>query len=70
VNTGFSWGNSCLTDESIGSTEFRRFLQLFLAKYPEFRMRDFYMTGESYAGKYLPLFTHDILEDNKVVNES
>jgi len=41
-----------------------------LAKYPEFRTRDFYLTGESYAGKYLPLFTHDILEDNKVANES
>lgn len=36
-----------------------------LRKYPEFRNRDVYLTGESYAGKYLPLFTSDILSWNK-----
>ncbi len=25
----------------------------------------FYLTGESYAGKYLPLFTYELLEYNK-----
>ena len=25
----------------------------------------FYLTGESYAGKYLPLFTYEFLEYNK-----
>ena len=45
--------------------EFIRFITLFLEKYPEFKDKPFYLSGESYAGKYLPLYTHDILEDNK-----
>jgi carboxypeptidase C (cathepsin A) len=28
----------------------------------------FYLTGESYAGKYLPLFTYELLEYNKKNN--
>ena len=30
--------------------------------YPELKSNELYLTGESYGGKYLPLFTHDILE--------
>ena len=33
--------------------------------YPELAAKPLHLTGESYAGKYLPLFTHDILESNK-----
>lgn len=48
-----------------GSNEFLTFLDKFYEQFPEFRSNDFHLTGESYAGKYLPLFTHDILERNK-----
>jgi len=33
--------------------------------YPEFADRDFHLTGESYGGKFLPLFSYAILEANK-----
>ena len=33
--------------------------------YPELKTTPLHLTGESYAGKYLPLFTQDILESNK-----
>ena len=49
----------------VGSQEFISFLIQFFEQFPEFKTRDFYLTGESYGGKYLSLFTHDILEHNK-----
>lgn len=30
------------------------FMTKFLEAYPEFKGRDFFITGESYAGKYVP----------------
>ena len=43
-----------------GAAEFIVFLDNFLNMYPEyknkFNSRKFFITGESYAGKYLPLF--------------
>lgn len=38
--------------------------------YPEFKETELYLAGQSYAGKYLPLFAHDILETNKIVKDS
>ena len=37
----------------------------FYAMYPSFVGRDFYLTGESYAGKYLPRFSYDLLMNNE-----
>ena len=65
VGTGFSYGDSFLTSMQDGSDEFLTFLNEFYNIYPELKENKFYLTGESYAGKYLPLFTHDILESNK-----
>ena len=47
-----------------GSQEFIKFMVEFLEKYPEFKSNSVYLTGESYAGKYLPLFTYDIIAWN------
>lgn len=44
---------------------FLKFLIEFLKKYPEFGKKAIHLTGESYAGKYLPLFTVDILRHNR-----
>ncbi|KAF9274275.1 hypothetical protein BGZ68_000817 [Mortierella alpina] len=41
------------------------FLDHFYQRYPEQRMADLYLTGESYAGKYVPAFALGILEQNK-----
>ena len=66
VNTGFSYGNTTLNSMQEGATEFMSFLTQFLNMYPELKQNDFHLTGESYAGKYLPLFAYYVLEYNKI----
>lgn len=65
VGTGFSFGDSALTSMKDGSEEFLKFILEFLKKYPEFKKRPMFLTGESYAGKYLPLFTSELLAWNE-----
>ena len=36
------------------SVDFYNFLKNFYAKYPAFRNRELYLTGESFAGHYIP----------------
>ncbi|EQC26142.1 hypothetical protein SDRG_16032 [Saprolegnia diclina VS20] len=38
------------------------FLQQFLAAYPSYHGRDFYITGESYAGVYIPFLVHELVK--------
>ncbi|CAI2370516.1 unnamed protein product [Moneuplotes crassus] len=40
------------------------FLVKFIEKYPEFKGRNFYITGESYAGHYVPGITAYIISQN------
>ncbi|KAG0330859.1 hypothetical protein BG004_001950 [Podila humilis] len=41
-----------------------QFLDKFYDRYPEQKDVDLYLTGESYAGKYVPSFAHAIMERN------
>jgi carboxypeptidase C (cathepsin A) len=66
ANVGFSWGTSYVDNETDASTEFISFLEKFFKMYTELAALPVYLTGESYAGKYLPLYTHDIIEYNKL----
>ena len=55
VNVGFSYGDSYATTMQQISDEMVNILIQFLyTAYPEYQGRDFLITGESYAGKYLP----------------
>ena len=38
--------------------------------YPEFKGKELYMTGESYSGKYLPVFSYAMLEENANLNKT
>nr|DAD42467.1 TPA_asm: hypothetical protein HUJ06_000697 [Nelumbo nucifera] len=42
------------------------FLVNWLERFPEYKTRDFYIAGESYAGHYVPQFAHTILQHNKI----
>jgi carboxypeptidase C (cathepsin A) len=39
--------------------------QVFFQKHPEFAKNDFYITGESYAGHYIPAFASRVHQGNK-----
>ncbi|RHY75334.1 hypothetical protein DYB38_012174, partial [Aphanomyces astaci] len=39
------------------------FLAEFYAKYPRYKNREFYITGESYAGIYIPFLVHKLVQE-------
>ena len=46
------------------------FLQIFLKDYPKYSKSNFTVTGESYAGHYIPAIAHAIQESNLIVSQS
>ncbi|KAJ3222251.1 hypothetical protein HK099_002526 [Clydaea vesicula] len=68
VNAGFSYSDG----DEVSSTEeaavdVYAFLQLFFNKYSKYEKAEFHVTGESYAGHYIPQIGHEISEQNSVV---
>mmetsp|Transcript_9348 Transcript_9348/g.15768 ORF Transcript_9348/g.15768 Transcript_9348/m.15768 type:complete len:173 (+) Transcript_9348:481-999(+) len=42
-----------------------QFMIKFLEKYPQLQGKDFYITGESYAGHYIPAISHSLMFKHK-----
>lgn len=63
VGTGFSYGEPLLTNMEEASTEFVQFVTNIWAAFPDLQSKDLYMTGESYAGKYIPAFSWALHEN-------
>ncbi|RWR92093.1 serine carboxypeptidase 24-like protein [Cinnamomum micranthum f. kanehirae] len=42
------------------------FLLRWFERFPQYRQRDFYIAGESYAGHYVPQLAKKIYDNNKV----
>ncbi|KAF8477756.1 Alpha/Beta hydrolase protein [Russula ochroleuca] len=71
VGTGFSEGVPDIHNETQLAAELVGFMQQFLNVFAELKGKKFYLTGESYAGKYLPniadyMLSHPTLLDLKV----
>jgi len=71
VGTGFSQGEPNIHNETELAAQFVGFMQQFLAIFSELNGKNFYLTGESYAGLYLPyiadyMFLHPTLLDLKI----
>ena len=62
VGTGFSWGTPLLTDMDAAAKEFVFFLESLWETFPALIPKDLYMTGESYAGKYIPRFSWELVD--------
>ncbi|KAJ4979617.1 hypothetical protein NE237_010397 [Protea cynaroides] len=68
TGTGFSYSSDKRdlrhTEEGV-SNDLYDFLLAFFAEHPEYAENDFYITGESYAGHYIPAFAARVHQGNK-----
>ncbi|KAF7138715.1 hypothetical protein RHSIM_Rhsim07G0231300 [Rhododendron simsii] len=55
---------------SDGKTLFRNEYSWNNERFPRYKSRDFYITGESYAGHYVPQLAYTILSNNKITNQT
>ncbi|XP_071932759.1 serine carboxypeptidase-like [Coffea arabica] len=68
TGTGFSYSSSnddIRHDEKGVSNDLYDFLQAFFRKHPEYAKNEFYITGESYAGHYVPALAGRVNQGNK-----
>ncbi|KAI5436151.1 Serine carboxypeptidase-like 48, partial [Lathyrus oleraceus] len=68
IGTGFSYSsdeNDIPTDEAGVSNDLYTFLQAFFKEHPQFVKNEFYITGESYAGHYIPALASRVHKGNK-----
>ncbi|KAI6675922.1 hypothetical protein NL676_036718 [Syzygium grande] len=72
VGVGFSYSNTTsdyrTNGDSKTATDNYVFLLNWLERFPEYKNRDFYIAGESYAGHFVPQLAHNILFNNKKAN--
>lgn len=64
LGTGFSIAKdprNFVIDEKKIAEHMKQFFTRFLIKYPEFVGRAFFLTGESYAGHYIPSIAHHLM---------
>ncbi|OMO55139.1 Peptidase S10, serine carboxypeptidase [Corchorus olitorius] len=68
IGTGFSFSSDrrdIRHNEDEVSNDLYDFLQAFFAEHPELVKNDFFITGESYAGHYIPAFAARVHKGNK-----
>ncbi|KIY43594.1 alpha/beta-hydrolase [Fistulina hepatica ATCC 64428] len=70
VGTGFSQGTPDITNEDELAAQLVGFLQQFLEVFEELKGKKFYVTGESYAGYYVPYIANYIYENPEALDLS
>jgi len=70
VGTGFSFTNGGYAENQTAVAEdlFQCLTQIFTL-FPELQSNDFFVTGESYAGKYIPAISYKIHQANKNLDD-
>lgn len=64
AGVGFSYcepGVACEATDETAASDLADFFQAFYAAYPELAARPLYLTGESYAGVYVPMLAEQLL---------
>eukprot|EP00759_Apiculatamorpha_spiralis_P002173 PhF_6_TR10808/c0_g1_i1/m.17411/K16296/SCPL-I; serine carboxypeptidase-like clade I len=70
AGVGFSWnaaGNYTTSDTATAQNAFAALTNFFTAKFPEFRHNKFFISGESYAGIYVPTLAEQLLNNPTVI---
>ncbi|KAK4796547.1 hypothetical protein SAY86_028873 [Trapa natans] len=74
AGVGFSYSNTSSDYDTNGdrktAADNYAFLVNWFKRFPEYKRRDFYIAGESYAGHYVPQLAHHILALNKMIIRS
>ncbi|KAF8017746.1 hypothetical protein BT93_H2828 [Corymbia citriodora subsp. variegata] len=69
VGVGFSYTNTSsdlsMIDDAFVAEDAYSFVVNWLQKFPQFKTRDFFLAGESYAGHYVPQLAELIYDRNK-----
>jgi len=60
--------SSAFINDTIHSISLHRGLMNFFELFPEYKEKDFYITGESYAGIYIPYLVKEIVNNNNKIN--
>lgn len=64
AKVGYSIGNGVVNDNTVAEQNLRALLDFF-TRFPEYKTKEFYITGESYAGVYIPLLANEIILHNE-----
>ncbi|KAL8554455.1 hypothetical protein ACS0TY_002596 [Phlomoides rotata] len=73
AGVGFSYSNRTsdyVTGDKQTAADAYTFLVNWLERFPEYKTRDLYITGESYAGHYVPQLADLVLQNNKITNQT
>ncbi|TXG52356.1 hypothetical protein EZV62_021525 [Acer yangbiense] len=74
AGVGFSYSNNSddytNTGDKSTAEDSYTFLVNWLERFPQYKTRDFFLTGESYAGHYVPQLAYTILTKNKNTNQT
>ncbi|KAA8910482.1 hypothetical protein TRICI_004119 [Trichomonascus ciferrii] len=60
INTGFSYSARSVSNTPAAAEDMAAFLELFFQKFPKYK-NEFHISGESYAGHYIPVLATTIL---------
>ncbi|XP_044506837.1 serine carboxypeptidase 1-like [Mangifera indica] len=74
AGVGFSYSNTSSdydhTGDNTTAADAYTFLVNWLDRFPQYKTRDFFITGESYAGHYVPQLAYTILQHNMNSNQT
>ncbi|TXG73331.1 hypothetical protein EZV62_001910 [Acer yangbiense] len=74
AGVGFSYSNTSSDYDGPGdkstAIDAYNFLVNWLERFPQYKGRDFFITGESYAGHYVPQLADTVLLNNKMTNQT
>ncbi|KAI8071409.1 Alpha/Beta hydrolase protein [Gongronella butleri] len=69
VDVGYSHGKSKIRNTVQSAQDVYAFLRIFFEEFPQYAQQGFHISGESYAGHYLPAIAEEIINQNKFADE-